>query len=237
MRQFKLNLSVTECFNTIYLFVCLEFIVPLENFSLIWRRHHCRWKAANFDLCSALMAIEQWGFFNVPHLLRHGPNLYNGHLRGPVTLTSVCRAFGSWAVTTCFRTQVCCDRGSNPDLPHRRRTLFLFATAVTQYRSILRSEAPTIYYILKPFTDGNSDVSLWRKYFRAEIITKVKQTKKMHSFFIEYFESSNYICVLLSKYFIHNWVKYSRTIFIVQFINKLLITYVIYPMGLLFISF
>ena len=26
----------------VYLFVCLEFIVPLENFSLIWRRHHCR---------------------------------------------------------------------------------------------------------------------------------------------------------------------------------------------------
>ena len=29
------------------LFVCLEFIVPVENFSLIWRHHHCRWRAAN----------------------------------------------------------------------------------------------------------------------------------------------------------------------------------------------
>ena len=27
------------------LFVYLEFIVPLENFSLIWRRKHCRWRA------------------------------------------------------------------------------------------------------------------------------------------------------------------------------------------------
>ena len=27
------------------LFVYLEFIKPLENFSLIWRRHHCRWRA------------------------------------------------------------------------------------------------------------------------------------------------------------------------------------------------
>ena len=71
------------------LFVCLEFIVPLENFSLIWRRLHCRWRAANFDLCSALMANAQWGFFNVPHLLRHGHPLYNGHLWGPVTLTPV----------------------------------------------------------------------------------------------------------------------------------------------------
>ena len=71
------------------LFVCVEFIVPLENFSLIWRRHQCRWKATKFDLSSALMTIEKWGFFEVPHLLWHGSTLYNSHLRGPVTLTPV----------------------------------------------------------------------------------------------------------------------------------------------------
>ena len=37
----------------------------------------------NFGLCSALMAIEQWGFLNLPQLLWHGPTLYN------VTLTPV----------------------------------------------------------------------------------------------------------------------------------------------------
>ena len=36
-----------------------------------------------------LMAIEQWGFLSVPHLLRHGASFYNGHLRGPVTLTPI----------------------------------------------------------------------------------------------------------------------------------------------------
>ena len=41
------------------------------------------------NLNSALMAIEQRGFFNVPNLLWHEPTLYNGHLWGPVTLTSV----------------------------------------------------------------------------------------------------------------------------------------------------
>ena len=69
------------------LFVCLGFIVPLENVSLIWRRHHYRWIVANFDLCSALMAIDLWEFFSVPHLLFI--SVYNGHLRGPVTLTSI----------------------------------------------------------------------------------------------------------------------------------------------------
>ena len=33
------------------------------------RRHHYRWRVANFDLKSRLTAIEQWGFFSVPYLL------------------------------------------------------------------------------------------------------------------------------------------------------------------------
>ena len=33
--------------SRIRLFVCVEFIIPLENFSLIWRHHHYRWRAAN----------------------------------------------------------------------------------------------------------------------------------------------------------------------------------------------
>ena len=74
-------------------FTCTSLSVVLETVPifllLIWIRHHYRWRPANFDLCSALMAIEQWGFFNVPHLLWHGPTVYNGHLRGTVTLTSV----------------------------------------------------------------------------------------------------------------------------------------------------
>ena len=87
------------------LLLFLEFFIPFENFTLIWRRHHCWWRAANnFDLCLALMAIEQWGFFNMPHLLWHGPSLYNGHPRGPVTLNTYCQAFSSGAVTTCFTT-------------------------------------------------------------------------------------------------------------------------------------
>ena len=58
---------------------------PTPEFSI----HRCQLKTANFDLCSALMAIEQWGFFSVPHLLWHQVFFYNGHLRGPVTLTPI----------------------------------------------------------------------------------------------------------------------------------------------------
>ena len=76
-------------YNLFCLFVCLVFIVPLENSSLMWRRHHYWWRFANFDLCSALLVIEQRGFSSVPHLLWHGASVYNGHLRGPVTLTPI----------------------------------------------------------------------------------------------------------------------------------------------------
>ena len=55
--------------------IFLSLLSLVEICSLILRRHHCRWRAA-FDLCSALMAIEQWGFFNVPNPLRHGPTVY-----------------------------------------------------------------------------------------------------------------------------------------------------------------
>ena len=79
---FRLHL---EAFVCLVFFICLEFFFPLENFSHIWRRHHYRWKAANFDLYLALMAIEQWGFFSVPQLLWQGTSVYDP--RGPEPLT------------------------------------------------------------------------------------------------------------------------------------------------------
>ena len=66
-------------------FVYLKFIVPLENVSLIWRRYHSRWRAI-FAMCSALMAIDQCEFYNVPPTATR-VTLYNGHLRGSVTLS------------------------------------------------------------------------------------------------------------------------------------------------------
>ena len=43
--------------------VCSSVVnIPLKNILLIWRRH----RASNFDVYSAFMAIEQWGFFCVP---------------------------------------------------------------------------------------------------------------------------------------------------------------------------
>ena len=53
----------------LFVFCLLGFFRPTHSYG-----------AANFDL-SVLMAIEQWRFFGVPHLLWRGASVYNGHLR------------------------------------------------------------------------------------------------------------------------------------------------------------
>ena len=73
----------------------------------------------------------------MPHLLRHGPVVYNGHLRGPVTLTPVAERLAVELSLPVFTTKVCRDRGSNPDLPQARRTLYLFATAAVKKVSLI----------------------------------------------------------------------------------------------------
>ena len=83
--------------------VCLGVFVPLEDCLLIWRSHHCRWRAANFDL----WAIEQWGFFSVSHLLWQGAFIYNDHLRGPVTLTPIAGCLARELSLPDFTTKVC----------------------------------------------------------------------------------------------------------------------------------
>ena len=74
----------------VVVFDCLGFIVPLENFSLIWRPL-LSVKSCKFLTCARhSSAYGHWaGFFSVSHLLWHEASVYNGHLWGPVTLTSI----------------------------------------------------------------------------------------------------------------------------------------------------
>ena len=110
--------------------VCLGFFVPLENFSLKGKNYHCRWKAANFDLWSALMAIEQWGFFSVPHLLWHGTSVNNGHLREPVTLTPASERLAVELSLPVFTTWVCRGWDSNTQLSAYEANAFTHCATV-----------------------------------------------------------------------------------------------------------
>ena len=75
----------------------LGFYVPLENF-----RSYDQWRASNVDLYSALVVIEQWMFFSVPHLLwQWGIRLKWSSPRTLDTHT-YWRTFDSGAVTICF---------------------------------------------------------------------------------------------------------------------------------------
>ena len=56
------NMSIFHLENILLItyYICLWFFRPTRDCTRTWRCHHCRWKAANFDRGSALMAIEQW---------------------------------------------------------------------------------------------------------------------------------------------------------------------------------
>jgi hypothetical protein len=41
----------------------LPFYVPLKNILLIWRRHHCRWRAAKFRPMLGAQGFEKGGIF------------------------------------------------------------------------------------------------------------------------------------------------------------------------------
>jgi hypothetical protein len=71
-----------------WLIYYLLFYVQLENLSLIWRRHHCRWRAINLGLCSALRAFQQGGVFIVPHLLWHWVSVFPVSSDGPLRLNA-----------------------------------------------------------------------------------------------------------------------------------------------------
>ena len=104
------NNTVSKCWYLLHMKILgffLWFFVPLKNFSLIWIRHYCRWRAANIDLCSTLMAIERRGLFSVPHLLWHKASVYNGHLRGAVTLTTIAERLSVGLSLTVFTIWVC----------------------------------------------------------------------------------------------------------------------------------
>ena len=73
------------------MFVCLWFILPLENFSLIWRHHPFLLKGCKF--WPMLGTLGHWA---VKVLQRATPtvtraSVHNGHLRGPVTLARIAK--------------------------------------------------------------------------------------------------------------------------------------------------
>ena len=66
-----------------------------EIFSFIRRDQQNHRRAAELDLCSALMAIKHWNFFGVPHLLWHGISVLRSFSKSSCLsqlLSSVCQS-------------------------------------------------------------------------------------------------------------------------------------------------
>ena len=60
---------------------------------------------------------------SVPHLMWHGSSVYNGHLRGQMTLAPVTELLVGELSLPVFNDFGMYRSGSNPDLPHAKRTL------------------------------------------------------------------------------------------------------------------
>ena len=65
------------------------FSIPLENCSLIWRRHRYRWRAANFDICSGFLTNHTYLDTDLP--------FHNDHLRGSVAFALILPKVWQWS--------------------------------------------------------------------------------------------------------------------------------------------
>jgi hypothetical protein len=84
------------------LFVCL-FWFARAIFQQSGDCHHCRRQGCKFRPMLSTYGFQQWGFFYVPHLLRHGTSVFKVISERPVILPSECRALGEGAITTYFK--------------------------------------------------------------------------------------------------------------------------------------
>jgi hypothetical protein len=87
--EFNVNALHKNFIFTSCLFVCL-LIAARAIFQLSGGCHHVTIagdRAANFGLCSALMAFEQGGIFIVSHLLRHGTSVYTVSSERPTPMS------------------------------------------------------------------------------------------------------------------------------------------------------
>ena len=66
--------------------VCLGFIVPLENFWIIWRIQHYRWKGQNLAYAWHLQPLSNNAYLACHIYCDTGYPFIMGHLRGTVTL-------------------------------------------------------------------------------------------------------------------------------------------------------
>jgi hypothetical protein len=81
------------------------FWVARAIFQLSGDCHHYRWQGCKFRPMLSAYGFQQWGFFYVSHLLRHGTSVFKViHVsERSAILPSECRALGEGAITTYFK--------------------------------------------------------------------------------------------------------------------------------------
>ena len=89
------------------------------------------------------MISEKVGFFSVTHLLWHETSVYNGHLRGPVTLTPIAKCLVMKMSLPVFTTKVCRGWNSNTSPSANALTDCVTAAASTVLRARILPKTTT----------------------------------------------------------------------------------------------
>ena len=122
----------------------LGFIVPLENFSLIWRRHHYRLTVAKFELWSALWTKSSESSLACHTYFDMGAFVNNGHLRGSVAL--VLPSVWQWSCKYLFlRLRSVANGIRTSNLPLAGRTLKPTAPAARPMQRRIRGMSSFFY--------------------------------------------------------------------------------------------
>ena len=101
-------------------------------------------KGLKFLSMLGTQAMEQWGFFSVSQLLWNGASVYNGHLRGRVTLTPNAERLADERSLPVLTTSVCSSWDSNTQ-PSAFEGNALTDCAATTHHSLKKS--PSTKYL------------------------------------------------------------------------------------------
>ena len=121
--------------NNIWSFLSIvKFCVFVWSISAYSRTFHSCWDVtfAGEGLQTLTYTRHSWPLSSEGSLTCHthcGLSFITFYLRGPETLTPTAERLAVELSLPIFTTWVYRDRGSNPDLPHARRTLSLYSTA------------------------------------------------------------------------------------------------------------
>jgi hypothetical protein len=165
----------------------LRFYAPLKNISLIWRRHHCRWRAAKIRPMLGAQGLWAGGIFIVPHLLWHGTSVFPVSSEGPPHLVAFTTHEGMWRIYSNPDPHVGTFNGNVNILLRYIRISYIYtfitsASLVTRLTSVTTGTVDVITLLVLP-TFSTCLITVWSVLVIVTLCcSRVQIQKKIHCY-------------------------------------------------------